>query len=382
MKITRRTLVLGAMSAPLAAPFTAQAQTWPSGIIRIVVPFHRAARSMPITRMVQPAMQERSRRPSSSKTARRLRQRRHRPVAKSAPDGNTWLVVFDTHAANPFVLNLNLRHRQKDLDPVMLIGTAPYLMATHPSRPYKSFADVIAAAKAKPDTISYASVGSGSVGHLAMALLARPRRLKLVHVPYRGGGPAMNDALGGHVDLLIGSTALSMPQVNTGKTCVRDRADRQGTQYVPRQTCRPSIESGFPGFEAYAWWGIFAPAGTPKPIIERFGKEMAASLRDERSSKQLIETLQVTLTLGGPEVLRKFVAGQMEVWGKVVKDNNIKRTSGRWRCLVGSMLTRRSVSLDPHCRRQALRCPRRQAHRRPPRCKARAFTAPSSARFR
>jgi tripartite-type tricarboxylate transporter receptor subunit TctC len=83
-------------------------------------------------------------------------------------------------------------------------------------------------------------------------------------------------------------------------------------------------ESGFPGFEAYAWWGIFAPAGTPKPIIERFGSEMAACLREERVAKQLTETQQVSLTLGGPEVERAFVANQMQVWGKVVKDNNIK----------------------------------------------------------
>jgi len=83
-------------------------------------------------------------------------------------------------------------------------------------------------------------------------------------------------------------------------------------------------ESGYPGFEAYAWWGIFAPAGTPKLIIERFSNEMAATLREERIAKQLIETQQVSLTLGGPEIQRKFVANQMQVWGKVVKDNNIK----------------------------------------------------------
>lgn len=83
-------------------------------------------------------------------------------------------------------------------------------------------------------------------------------------------------------------------------------------------------ESGYPGFEAYAWWGIFAPAKTPKPFVERFGSEMAACLREERISKQLIETQQVTLTLGGPQVLREFVSSQMGVWGKVVKDHNIK----------------------------------------------------------
>ena len=132
----------------------------------------------------------------------------------------------------------------------------------------------------------------------------------------------MNDALAGHVDLLVGSTALSMPQVDAGSI----RAVAQtGKTRNPFLTKVPTVtESGFPDFEAYAWWGIFAPAGTPKPIIERFGNEMAAVLREERLAKQLTETQQVSLTLGGPEAERQFVANQMSVWGKVVKDNNIK----------------------------------------------------------
>ena len=132
----------------------------------------------------------------------------------------------------------------------------------------------------------------------------------------------MTDALGGHVDLLVGSTALSMPQVNTGNL----RAIAQtGKTRNPFLAAVPTVsESGFPDFEAYAWWGIFAPAGTPKLIVERFGSAMAACLRDERIAKQLIETQQVSLLLGGPPVLREFVASQMKVWGKVVKDNDIK----------------------------------------------------------
>lgn len=243
-------------------------------------------------------------------------------VTKSQPDGNTWLAVFDNHAANPFVLPSLPYDSEKDLDPVLLIGTAPYLISTASTKPFQTLADVVAAAKERPGNISYASVGSGSVGHLAMALLAQRAGVKLVHVPYRGGGPAMTDALGGHVDLLVGSTALSMPQVNTGGL----RALAQtGKARNPFLTKVPTVdESGFPGFEAYAWWGIFAPAGTPKPIIERFSSAMADCLRDERIAKQLTETQQVSLTLGAPEVERQFVADQMKVWGKVVKDNNIK----------------------------------------------------------
>lgn len=329
MKLTRRTLVLGAMTAPITAtltvPFAAQAQTqgWPSGNLRIVVAYPPGGSTDAMMRLVQTPLQDRlgttiiieNRAGASGSVGTGW-------VAKSPPDGATWLAVFDNHAANPFVLPSLPYDTEKDLDPVLLIGTAPYLIATAKTKPFKTLADVITAAKQKPGAISYASVGSGSVGHLAMVLLSDRAGVKLTHVPYRGGGPAMTDALGGHVDLLVGSTALSMPQVNTGNL----RAITQtGKTRNPFLKDVPTVdESGFPGFEAYAWWGIFAPAGTPKPIIEKFGNAMAASLRDERIAKQLIETQQVTMTLGGPDVLRSFVAAQMKVWGKVVKDNNIK----------------------------------------------------------
>ena len=167
-------------------------------------------------------------------------------VAKSPPDGGTWLLVFDNHAANPFVLPDLPYDTEKDLDPVLFIGTAPYVVSTQAQKPFKSLADVIAAAKAKPGAVSYASVGSGSVGHLAMALLSKQAGVRLVHVPYRGGGPAMNDAVAGHVDLLVGSTALSIPQIQVGTI----RAVVQtGSARTPALGAVPTVaESGFPGF--------------------------------------------------------------------------------------------------------------------------------------
>ena len=124
--------------------------------------------------------------------------------------------MFDTHAVNPFLQTLPF-DTEKDLDPVLLIGTAPNIVSTHPSRPFQSFADLVAAAKTKPDTITYASIGNGSLGHLTGVLLCERAGIRMVHVPYRGGGPAMNDAIAGHVDLLIGSAALVVPQVKGGK---------------------------------------------------------------------------------------------------------------------------------------------------------------------
>jgi len=319
MKLTRRTFVLGGIAAPLAA----QAQTWPSGPVRIVVAYPPGGSTDAIMRLVQSPLQDRlnttiiieNRAGASGSVGTGW-------VVKSPPDGNTWLAVFDNHAANPFVLSNLPYDSEKDLEPVLLIGTAPYLIATARAKPFQTLADVLAAAKEKPGAVSYASVGSGSVGHLAMALLAQRAGVKLVHVPYRGGGPAMTDALAGHVDLIIGSAALVNPQVTakgivpimqTGKTRLSAMPDVQ-----------TAIEAGFPAFESYAWWGVFAPAGTPKPIIERFGQALADSLREETVAKQLRENLQMTMLLKGPEEEREFLAAQMALWGPVVRDNNIK----------------------------------------------------------
>jgi len=314
-------LVLGAATAPFAAQ--AQTPAWPSSNVRLIVAYPPGGSTDAIMRLAQAPLQDKlgttviieNRAGASGSVGTGY-------VAKSPPDGNTWLAVFDNHAANPFVLPSLPYDSERDLDPVLLIGTAPYLIATSSAKPYQTLADVIAAARGKPGSISYASVGSGSVGHLAMALLAQRAGVTMVHVPYRGGGPAMTDALGGHVDLLAGSTALSMPQVNIGGLRALAQTGKDRNAFLTKV---PTVsESGYPGFEAYAWWGIFAPAGTPKPIIEKFGSAMAAALRDERLAKQLTETQQVTLTLGGPQMLREFVSSQMKVWGKVVKDNNIK----------------------------------------------------------
>jgi tripartite-type tricarboxylate transporter receptor subunit TctC len=324
-RLTRRSLLLAAAATPFSAVLTSvqtMAQTWPSATIRIIVPFPPGGSVDPIARLAQPGLQQRlnaniiiENKPGASGSVGAG------IVAKAPPDGNTWLFVFDTHAVNPFLQDLPF-DTEKDLDPVLLIGTAPNVLCVPPSKPYRSFADVVAAAKANPDHITFASIGAGSVGHLTMVLLTQRAGIRLVHVPYRGGGPALTDALAGHVDLLIGSAALVNAQVKgkalipilqTGKTRLASMPD------VPT-----AIESGFAGFESYAWWGVFAPAGTPKPIVERFGHELAESLRDEAVASQLRENLQVTMLLEGPDAERKFLAAQMAQWGPVVRDNNIK----------------------------------------------------------
>ena len=316
--LSRRYLLLGALVVPL----TAHAQNWPAGNIKIVVVYPPGGSTDMIARLIQPHMQRRlgttviienrAGGGGSIGTA---------AVAKSSPDGSTWAMVFDNHAANPFVFPNMPFDTEKDLDPVQLIGTAPYVLSTNAQKPFKTLAEVVAAAKTKPDTLSYATVGAGSVGHLAMELLWKQAGVRLVHVPYRGGGPAMNDLIAGHVDLLIASTAQSVPFIQAGSIRALAQSGKTRTSTLANV---PAIAESYPGFEAYAWWGVFAPAGTPKAIVSRFADELAASLREPGVAKQLNETQQVTFALGGPEELRKFVGEQMRLWGPVAREHNIQ----------------------------------------------------------
>jgi tripartite-type tricarboxylate transporter receptor subunit TctC len=312
--------VLGAAAAPFVVP-SARAQNWPSGAIRIVIPFPPGGSTDALARLVQTGLQQRlgvniiiENKPGASGAAGTT------TVAKSPPDGNTWLVVFDTHSVNPYLMNLQY-DTEKDLDPVMLVATAPYLLAVNTKHEFKSLADVITAAKGKPDGLSYASVGSGSIGHLFMVLLQKKTGIKLTHVPYRGGGPAMNDALGGHVDFIIGSVALITPQLGSGK--LRPIV-QSGEKRVPALKDVQTVSETVPDLTAYTWWGVFAPAGTPKPTVERFHKELTASIREERVTKALTENQQMTLVLSTPEELGKFSTAQGKLWGPVVKENDIK----------------------------------------------------------
>jgi tripartite-type tricarboxylate transporter receptor subunit TctC len=325
MKLPRRTflqLAAGAAALP-AISRTSGAQNWPSGPIKIVVPFAPGGSADVIARLAQPGLQRRlattviiENRTGGSATIGAA------VVAKSPPDGNTWLLDFDNHAANPFTMPNLPCDTEKDFEPVQLIGTAPYVLSTPASRPFKSLADVIIAAKDKPNTITYGTVGAGSIGHLAMMMLSKRAEITLVHVPYRGGAPALNDLIAGHVDFVIASTAATLPQLQSG--AIRPIVQTGATRARALLRVPTVIDGGFSGFETYAWWGLFAPARTPSAIIGRFSTEFAATLRDEHVAKQLIDTQHIALSLNGPEELRKYLAEQMNVWGTVVRENNVK----------------------------------------------------------
>jgi len=317
--LSRRQAVALLASLPLAA--RAQAQGWPSGITRIVVPFPPGGSVDPIARLLQPGLQERlgatmiveNKAGASGSLGTGA-------VAKAEPDGRTWLFTFDNHVLNPFVLPKLPFDTEKDLEAVHLLGRAPYVMCTSAKKTYRTLADVVAAAKERP--ITYGTPGPGSLGHLATVLLAKSAGVQFTHVPYKGGGPALQDAIAGHIDLFVGSAAIATPQIQGG--AVRPIV-QMGGQRTPALADTPTaIEAGIAGFVAEAWWGFFAPAKTPPELLRRFSTEVKAVTQDESIAKRLRESLQVTLVNEGPDETRAFVRDQMRLWGPVALDNQIK----------------------------------------------------------
>jgi tripartite-type tricarboxylate transporter receptor subunit TctC len=318
MKITRREVLAGA-AALAVVPAWAQSTT----TMTLVVPFPPGGSTDALARMLQAPLQSRLNRvvivENKSGAAGSIGAAQ---VAKGAPDGSSLLVTFDSHAVIPSILDKPPVDVERDLVPVLRVGTAPYVIAANADLPYKSFADVVAAAKAKPGSVKYASVGIGTLGHLAMTVLGTKAGADLQHVPYRGGGPAMNDVLGGHVDLIIGSAALITPQLAGGKLRPLLQLGRERLSAL--KDVPTAIEAGFPDFETLAWWGVFAPKGMPAEMTEKLSKEIREILSEPATAAKLRETQMMTLVLAGPGEFNTFFTKQLTFWGKVVRDNNIR----------------------------------------------------------
>jgi tripartite-type tricarboxylate transporter receptor subunit TctC len=318
-RITRRA-ALGALAVSLAAPRALQAQ---GQTIRIVVPFAPGGSTDAVARLVSPGLTQRlgatvvveNRSGAAGSIGADA-------VAKARPDGLTWLLTFDSHATIPALLRNPPFDVMKDLDPVMLIGGSPYAVATRPDKPHRTMAEAIAAAKARPEAVSYGSTGNGTIGHLTMIRLGERAGARMTHIPYRSGGLAVNDAVAGTVDMMIGSAALLLPHIAGGTL-------RPLLQFGPQRLSRlaetPTIaEAGFPGLEAEAWWGVFAPSGTPAAQVARMNTALRETLSEARPRQIMTETQQARLVLSSPEEFRSFFGQQVQTWGQLVRANNIQ----------------------------------------------------------
>jgi tripartite-type tricarboxylate transporter receptor subunit TctC len=242
-------------------------------------------------------------------------------LAKADPDGYTLGVVFDTHAVNPSLIPNLPFDTTRDLTPIMLVGTGAMALVAHVNEPYKSFRDVVAAATAKPGSVSYGTVGAGSLGHLTMTQLGNQLGVEFNHIPYRGGGPLMNDAIGDQVPLAIGSVFLVNPYVTSGRLRAIAVTSAKPDPTLPG--AEPIAAQGVPGFEVYTWWGVFGPAHMPPALVKRVYDELAKAVKTpevaDKLSAQGMEVLAAP-----PEQLDAFVRKEIPRWAKVIKDNKIK----------------------------------------------------------
>ncbi len=321
MSLFRKTAALLCAIGLLAA-FSAGAQEWPTHVVKFVSPYPPGGSVDPLARLFAAKLSE------SLKQQFIVENRTGASgiigtdyVAKSAPDGYTFVFIFDTHAVHQ-ALNPKLPFDPvKDFAPVMLVGTAPMAITTAAAKPYKSFADVLAAAKAKPDTITMGNVGNGSLAHLTTIVLNQAAGVRFVPVPYKGGGPLSTDVIGGQIDLAMASTAAQAQHVRSGRLRALALTGDKRSHTMPDV---PTLKELGIDVSAHAWWGILAPAGTPRRIVDKLHAELVKAIRLPDVQKTLTETLGMDVIAASPEDTQKWIVANMERWGKVVRDNNIR----------------------------------------------------------
>jgi tripartite-type tricarboxylate transporter receptor subunit TctC len=305
-----------AMTLVLLLP-VAGAQTYPSKPVRIIVAFapggiaDTAARSFSqklAEALGQPVVIE-NRAGAGGITGAEA-------VARAAPDGYTLLVTSISHTINPSVRRNLPFDAVRDFTPVTLIMDAPNFLVVHPSLPAKSVKELVALARARPGQISYASSGTGTSTHLSGELFKALSRIDMVHVPYKGGGPAVIDLTGGHVQMMFSTLPSVLGQVRAGR--LRGLAVTGARRFPQVQEYPTMIEAGVPGYEVSGWSGMFAPAGAPRDAVTRIAAEVAKILRAPEV-KERFSTLGAEPVGNSPDEFASFVRSEIAKWRKVVE---------------------------------------------------------------
>jgi tripartite-type tricarboxylate transporter receptor subunit TctC len=314
--------LMGALAVVAAMAAPAAAQDWPAKQVNFIVPFAAGGTTDLFGRLLAQHMQKDYDKPFIVE---------NKPgaggnigagiVAKASPDGYTFLVgTVSTHAINPFLYSKLPYDTVKDFQPVSLIARLPNLLVVHPSLPAKSVAELIAHLKANPDKLSYGSSGAGTSIHLAAELFKIRTGTTMTHVPFRSSGDIMNNLTGGHINLAFDNATLAWPQVQAGR--LRALAVTSLTR-APFAPDLPPVADTIPGFEATSWHGVFAPAGTPKPIVDKVAAEIKRILDLPDVKEKLAEIGAVAAPLT-PEDFVKFIDVERAKWADVVKASGAK----------------------------------------------------------
>ncbi|RZL88549.1 MAG: tripartite tricarboxylate transporter substrate binding protein [Variovorax sp.] len=312
-------------AAALAATFATQAQTdgdYPTKPIKLIVPYPPGGGTDVIARIVQERFAALLGQPvvidnrggAAGSIGTEI-------AAKSAPDGYTVLFTLSSHTINPAIYPKLSFDTAKDFEPVGMVASLPQILVANTTFPANNVAELVALAKAKPGSLSFATVGNGSPGHLAGELFKLRTGTELTHIPYRGGGPAVTDVMGGQVPLLWVSIPAAAQFVKAGKL------KALAVSTVKRSAAFPNVptmqEAGIPDFEVDSWYAAFVPAKTPRPVIEKLNRVINTVVREADIRDKLLA--QGSEGVGGtPEQLGKVVSVELVRWSKLAKEANIK----------------------------------------------------------
>lgn len=242
-------------------------------------------------------------------------------VAKSAPDGYTLLLNHVSLAFNATYYARLPYDTLKDFAPITLVATQPFLFVVHPSLPVKSVSGLVALAKSRPGQIAYSSGGAGSGPHMGAELFKQQAHIDILHVPYKGAGPAFTDLMGGQMQMMIATASLAMPHVKTGR--VRALAVTANKRIAAMPELATVAESGVPGYEFSVWYGLLAPAGTPRPIVARLNDEVS-KITNAADTQRRFASDGLDTRSSSPDEFATHLKLEIEKWGKMIKAAGIQ----------------------------------------------------------
>jgi tripartite-type tricarboxylate transporter receptor subunit TctC len=316
-----RTILLTAAGFLLALTAAAAAQDYPTKPVRLIIPFPPGGSNDVVGRLIATKLGEQlgkqvvveNRAGAGGTIGTEL-------AAKAAPDGYTLQIVSIAHAVNPWLYGKLPYDPIKSFTPIAILASGPNVLAINPTLPVNSVKELVALAKQKPGELQYASAGVGSFQHLGGELFKLEAGVNMLHVPFKGGGPAMIDVIGGHTRLLFSSLVQTTPHIRTGKLKALGVGGAKRSPVLPDV---PTIaEAGVPSYEAVNWWGLVAPAGTPAPIIARLHKAVQEVQNAPDVQKQF-DSEGAEIVRMSPAEFGDFMEKQMARWGRVVKEAGI-----------------------------------------------------------
>lgn len=314
--------LVAALGAVTALPAAAQDE-WPAKPIRIVVPFAAGGTSDVLARTLGAQLQ------ASLKQTVLIENKAGAggvigadSVAKAAPDGYTLLLgTIATHAINPALLPKMPYNAAKDFAPVMLLGSISNVLLVGPDQPFKSVKDVVAAAKARPGSLQFASAGQGTSQHLSGETFKLLAGVNLTHVPYKGSAPAIQDVMGGQIPMSFETALVALPQIKAGKVRALAVTSARRSAVLPEV---PTMqEAGIANFDVASWQALYAPAGTPPAIVNKLNAELARIVA-QPDTKTRIDGLGLEYTANTPEQFGAFQRNEQAKWARIVKDGNVK----------------------------------------------------------